>query len=70
MAYSPSFIRAMIGRPVHGGGQRQRRARSSVQKMFKRDVVAPDRDWRERAAGMEVEDRLDARTVDRTRSGR
>ena len=58
MAYSPSFIRSMIGRPKHGASNRQHRIRSQM--MFSRDVVAPGHDDRERQAGAEVEDRLDA----------
>ena len=58
MAFSRSFINSMIGRPAHGGRSRQHRIRSQM--MFPRDVVAPARDHRERQAGAEVEDRLDA----------
>ena len=58
MAYSRSFITDMIGRPKHGAKNRQQRIRSQM--LFKRDMVAPSRDTRERQAGAEVEDRLDA----------
>ena len=67
MAYSPSFLRAILPKPVHGAGGRQHRTRSQVQKLLDRDKVAPGHDFHERAAGVEVEERLDRLAEARSR---
>ncbi len=69
MAHRPSFVKVMIGRS-HGGSARQHRIRANVQQLFPRNAVAPDRDHAERAAGAEVEDRLDRLAEARARANR